>query len=573
MIGSATSNDDWMKWAIVVLAPLLLVATGARAAAADGGQARAFAWRTANPASQGMDGAKLAAMKDSLAARHTKAFLVIRNDRIVYEWYQEGHGPDKQHYTASMAKAIVGGLSLAVAMSDGLIALDDQAAKYVTQWKDDPRKSKITIRQLGSHTSGIEDAEADNLPHEKLTGWKGDFWKRPAPPRDPFTLARDAAPVLFEPGSKMAYSNPGIAMLTYCVTACLRNAPHEDIRTLLRDRIMRPLGVGDEEWSVGYGKTYVVDGLPLVGSWGGGGYTARAVARVGRLMLRQGDWQGERLISAEAVRLVTHDVGAPGNCGVGWWNNNEGGFPELPKDAFWGSGAGHQVVFVVPSLNLIAVRNGNTLDASIDHQEALRIYLFRSLVQAVTDVPAVESETIHINSADSRQAHAPYPPSTFVKGVTFSERIIDGVTSGDQWATTWADDNNLYSAWGDGTGFGYRGGWSDRWTTYLGVPRVEGNPPDHKGYNVWGGYQPKSDAPAHYRNRQLDENLKPCSSLVCIDGVLYLYAVGKKAGAHGPWSLSRLLTSKDHARTWTDHGVLFEEPNGKFANVFTIQYG
>ena len=38
---------------------------------------------------------------------------------------------------------------------------------------------------------------------------------------------------------------------------------------------MRPIGVPDAEWSVGYGKTFTVDGLPLVGSWGGGSYTAR----------------------------------------------------------------------------------------------------------------------------------------------------------------------------------------------------------------------------------------------------------------------------------------------------------
>jgi len=100
-----------------------------------------------------MDGAELDAMKDALADHQTKAFLVIRNDKIVYEWYQKGHGPDKRHYTASMAKAIVGGVSLAVAMSDDLIELDDQIAKYIPRWKDHPRKSKITIRHLGSHTS------------------------------------------------------------------------------------------------------------------------------------------------------------------------------------------------------------------------------------------------------------------------------------------------------------------------------------------------------------------------------------------------------------------------------------
>jgi CubicO group peptidase (beta-lactamase class C family) len=378
-------RGGWNKCVVGASVVLVAAVIAVGAAAADATRAATFEWQTATPKSQGMDGAKLAALQESLAGRQTKALLVIRNDKIVMEWYQKGHGAEKKHYTASMAKAIVGGVSLAVAMSDGLIALDDRAAKYVPQWRDDPRKSKITIRQLGSHTSGVEDAEADDLPHDKLTGWKGDFWKQPAPPRDPFTLARDAAPVLFEPGAEIQYSNPGIAMLTYCVTASLQDAPLKDVRTLLRERIMRPIGVPDEQWSIGYNKTFAVDGLPLVGSWGGGEYTVRSTARVGRLMLREGDWEGRRLISAEAVQLVTRDAGTPGNCGMGWWNNTEGGSPELPRDAFWGSGAGHQVLFVVPSLNLIAVRNGNTLATETEHREALRVHLFRPLVEAVVD--------------------------------------------------------------------------------------------------------------------------------------------------------------------------------------------
>jgi CubicO group peptidase (beta-lactamase class C family) len=322
-----------------------------------------------------------------LADRHTTGLLVVRNDKIVCEWYQEGHSADKPHYTASMAKAVVGGVSLAVAISDGLITLDDPAAKFVPQWRDDPLKTKITVRHLGSHTSGIEDAEADNLPHNKLDGWKGEFWKRLDPPRDPFTLSREVAPLLFQPGEKMQYSNPGIAMLTYCVTAALQDMPHKDIRTLLRDRVMRPIGVADAEWSVGYGRTYTVDGLPLVASWGGGSYTARAAARAGRLMLREGNWDGRQLISPEAVKLATRDAGTPGNCGIGWWSNHDGSYPELPKDAFWGSGAGHQILLVVPSLNLIAVRNGEVLDTVGSQPDAyhqpLRRYLFGPLVAAV----------------------------------------------------------------------------------------------------------------------------------------------------------------------------------------------
>ena len=79
-------------------------------------------------------------------------------------------------------------------------------------------KSKITIRQLGSHASGLEDAETDRQPHHELTGWKGDFWKRLPVPRDPFTVSRDVAPTLDEPGERFRYSNPGIAMLGYAIT-------------------------------------------------------------------------------------------------------------------------------------------------------------------------------------------------------------------------------------------------------------------------------------------------------------------------------------------------------------------
>jgi len=90
-----------------------------------------------------------------------------------------------------MAKALVGGVAVAVAISDGRLTLDSPAANYVRQWRDDPQKSAITIRQLGSHSSGIEDAEANGLAHDQLTGWKGDFWKRHSPPNDPFTISRD----------------------------------------------------------------------------------------------------------------------------------------------------------------------------------------------------------------------------------------------------------------------------------------------------------------------------------------------------------------------------------------------
>ena len=136
---------------------------------------------------------RLDRLRDSLAASGTRALLIVQRGQTVYEWYAPGNRADTKQGTASLAKAIVGGVSLMLAAEDGRIGIDDPAWKYIPAWKDDPLKSKITIRHLATHSSGIEDAEENRKPHNQLTGWKGDFRKRTP---DPFTIAIHQAPVV-----------------------------------------------------------------------------------------------------------------------------------------------------------------------------------------------------------------------------------------------------------------------------------------------------------------------------------------------------------------------------------------
>src|SRR5262249_50711435 len=157
---------------------------------------------------------------------HTRALLVVRDGKIIYEWYAPGEYLWKRQGTASLAKAIVGGNSLMLAIQLGRIKIDDRAAQYIPAWRGDPRKSAITIRQLATHTSGIEDAEQDDIDHMQLPGWKGAFWKREP---DPFSIAIHQAPVIFSPGTSYAYSNPGMAALAYAVTASLGGANIRDL--------------------------------------------------------------------------------------------------------------------------------------------------------------------------------------------------------------------------------------------------------------------------------------------------------------------------------------------------------
>src|SRR5262249_39309739 len=151
-----------------------------------------------------------------------------------------------------------------------------------------------------------------------------------------------------------------------CLTAALRDGADKDLRSLLRRRVMGPLGIPDADWSVGYGTTTTVDDLPLVATWGGGSYSPDAVARVGRLLLRRGDWEGRRLLSDSVVKTALRHSGLPGHSGLGWWVNqgHDGSrlWKSAPDDAFGGAGAGHQFLLIVPSLDLIVVRNGANLD-------------------------------------------------------------------------------------------------------------------------------------------------------------------------------------------------------------------
>ena len=477
-----------------------------------------FEWEEVTPESQGMSSQKLDAARDVLAQKRSKTFLVIKNDKIVYEWYAPDFGPRKKHYTASMAKALVGGMSLMLALNDGRLGADDPACKYIPQWKGVPQKSKITVRHLATHSSGIEDAEQDNIGHFDLPGWKGRFWKKDP---DPFTVSRDKAPVLFEPGSEFAYSNPGMAMLSYAVTA----AEQTDIRTLLRERIMRPIGVEDSDWSIGYGQTYKVNGLNLVANWGGGGYTARATARVGRLMLRKGNWQGRQLVDPKRVQEVTKYAGTPlpdrsgpnpaPASGLAWWLNFDGVWPKVPRDAFVGSGAGNQVLLVVPSLDLIVVRNGSNLYDSSKGEAywtGIERYLFNPVIEAITG--------------------APYPPSPVIQAIEWSpvETIIRRASGSDNWPITWADDGHLYTAYGDGWGFEPK----TEKKLSLGIVKIVGSPGDFRGINI------RTES-----GERLGQGAKgaKASGMLCVDGVLYMF-VRNTANSQVAWS-------DDHGKTWT----------------------
>lgn len=511
-----------------------------------------FRWHYDTPENQGFSSDELMKMTEMLAAKGTKKFLVIRNDKVIHKWFADGWEDSlRAHYTASLAKALVGGMSLMAAIDDGYLTPDEAACHYIPQWKKDGRKSMITIRQLATHTSGIEDAEAtskelENMSpnanaHFDIPGWKGQFWKQNP---DPFTVARDSAPVIFIPGDKYAYSNPGIGMLTYAVTSAISKSGYKSVRNYLNERIFRSLGINEKDASIGYGKSFNVENLSVVPSWGGGSFTADAIARIGLLILHKGNWQGTQLIDTAVVNMTTSYAGTalpvnPVNfpsdnfrneknpvpaTTAGWYSNFDGTWPYVPRDAIAGGGAGNQHLFVIPSLNLVIVRMGDKL---YDEQKDERFWL--------------GAEKYILNPLMNAIKESPYPESSLSVEFDPPESIVRMAEGGDNWPSTWGKDDMLYTAYGDGYGFNP----NTEIKLSLGLSTVSGTPPDIKGINL----RTRSGE----RTGQGKYGVK-ASGLLMVEDVLYMMV---RNSAH-----SQLMWSEDNGITWEQSDWKFEKGFG-----------
>jgi CubicO group peptidase (beta-lactamase class C family) len=486
-----------------------------------------------------MNAAHLDRLTAVLAARGTQAFLVARYGKLVHEWYAPGRSAGQRHFSASLAKSLVGGTALLLALSDGRLAPDDLAANYIPAWRADPLKSRITIRHLAAHCSGLEDAETPGKGHFEQGGWKERFWRQEP---DPFSIALNETPLLFEPGSRFDYSNPGFAMLGYVLTASLRGTQYASLDSLLRARLVQPLGISAEEWSIGYGKTFQVDGLELQATWGGGEFTPRAVARVGQLLLQNGQWGGQQLLDLAWLRKATQQPAGPLDSagarpapGLAWWSNAAGTWPYLPRDAFGGAGARHQLLLVVPSRGLVIVRNGEELGPG-DFWESAARELFEPLADCFLDVQPGDG------------ARAPVSPSLAIRSITFDPvtKIQRAAFDSDNWPVTWAaaqaaSGGDLFTAYGDGRGF-------EPYTEHklgLGLARISGQPASFKASNVRS---------ASLENVGMGPHGIKASGLLDVAGRLYL--LGRNAGN------AQLAWSDDAGQSWTWADWKFTESFG-----------
>ena len=153
---------------------------------------------------------------------------------------------------------------------------------------------------------------------------------------------------------------------------------------------------------------------------------------------------------------------------------------------------------------------------------------------------------------------APYPPSPVIESITWNKETHKHFSPGsDNWPMTWSDNGHIYTAWGDGGGFG---GTNQNSRVSLGVARIVGNADDYQGINIWGGKNALN--PAQFKGKSY--------GLLSVDGVLYMAFFSQEGVA--PYKIGQFAVSYDHGATF-QRGFKFEEPDAAFAVCTFLNFG
>ena len=258
-------------------------------------------------------------------------------------WHPYKDGSDL-HTLQSVTKS-VSSAAFGIAVDEGFIpGVDAPAYAYFGDYEpytSDARKGATTLEDFLTMRSGIHwvtEGGYDDAEHSTVLLEASDEWIR-------FVLDR---PTDTEPGALYEY-NDGVSVL---LGKIVREATGRRMDDWARERLFEPVGIDAFYWKITPdGEADTEGGLYL---------TTHDLARIGYLFLREGEWDGEQIISRGWVRACTSpvvlDVEPDGTAyGYQWWVPVHENGEAL---VFAGYGYGGQFLFVVPPEDLVVVFNG-----------------------------------------------------------------------------------------------------------------------------------------------------------------------------------------------------------------------
>lgn len=301
------------------------------------------------------------------------AILVARHGQLVYERYFNGYGVDTPHDMRSATKSITS-LLVGMAIDDGAIVNVDQPMMHFLSdaYTDVNGKDDIQLRHLFTMASGLDcsDRDADSRGQEdrmyRQRDWVGYFLE----------LETERPP-----GQLPAYCTGGVIALGRVVSV----ATGEPVDDYAQRKLFEPLGIRNLRWARFDGDSQVDTGGHLL-------LTPRGLVKIGQLVLQQGQWQGDSLLSPTWISESTTPQVTLDDTPYGylWWLH-EVDYGVQPVRIIAARGNGGQTLFIAPQFDLVAVMTAGYYN---DPQAAVvdRIF-FNAILPSVPELQAAAQRT------------------------------------------------------------------------------------------------------------------------------------------------------------------------------------
>ncbi len=293
-------------------------------------------WDTLSPSSLGWCQDKIDTLLNFLDSKNTKAFIVLKDGKIVIEHYFDTFTVDSLWYWASAGKSLTSFL-VGMAKQDGFLNLSDSTSQYLgSGWTICPpaKEGMITVLDQLRMTSGLNDLVPDN-----------------------YCTDDTCLEYLADAGTRWAYHNAPYTLLD----GVIENSTGQALNLYLLNKVKTPTGMTGNYYPSGYNSLFI--SIP------------RSMARFGLLMLNHGNWDGNQIMTDTTYynEMINTSQNLNPSYGYLWWLNGKPSYlvpglqipfpgplmPHAPLDMYSALGKNGQFINIVPSQNLVLVRMGD----------------------------------------------------------------------------------------------------------------------------------------------------------------------------------------------------------------------
>jgi CubicO group peptidase (beta-lactamase class C family) len=297
-------------------------------------------WDTLTPQSLNWCQPRIDSLYNYLQVKNTKSFIILKNGKIVLEKYFGTFTTDSIWYWASTSKSLASFIT-GVAQQKGYININTKVSQYIGNgWSSEvlAKENLITVKNLLQMISGLDDAAPSPCTNE------------------------DTAK----------------ACLIYKADAGNRWAYHTGAYKKVQDVVSASVGMNYNVVT----NSWIENHVGMSGTWFQQEYYSRArdMARFGLLNLNKGIWNADTLMKDSLYFKAMINTSQNFNLSYGylWWLNGKPTYmnpgiqlqlagpliPNCPSDMFAALGKNDQKIYVVPSQNLVVIRQGNSAEGA-----------------------------------------------------------------------------------------------------------------------------------------------------------------------------------------------------------------